>query len=203
MVVLERIYWLATTAIIAAIIVVLVLVLLRIIADQADLNPFGWTSRTIRRLTDPFVMPVRRALSSFGADPKFALLVTILITILLGSFLWQLTAGIINTVAGVYLSVIARTAIPIIGYVLYGLLSLYTLFIFIRIIFSWVMVSYANPVMRFLVNVTDPLLTPLRRLVPPLGAFDLSPIVAFFIVWLFQGAVKVTLLHGLPTDFFV
>jgi len=196
MVVLERIYWLATTAIIAAIIVVLVLVLLRIIADQADLNPFGWTSRTIRRLTDPFVMPVRRALSSFGADPKFALLVTILITILLGSFLWQLTAGIINTVAGVYLSVIARTAIPIIGYVLYGLLSLYTLFIFIRIIFSWVMVSYANPVMRFLVNVTEPLLGPLRRIIPPLGVMDISPIFAFLIIWLFQMAIRGTLLRG-------
>ncbi|MBA3441706.1 MAG: YggT family protein [Pyrinomonadaceae bacterium] len=81
---------------------------------------------------------------------------------------------------------------------LYGLLAFYELLIFIRIIFSWGMVSEFNPMMRLLVRATDPLLVPLRRMIPPLGMFDISPIVAFFILWLFEGAVAGTLLRGLP-----
>jgi YggT family protein len=56
--------------------------------------------------------------------------------------------------------------------------------------------------MRFLVNTTEPLLGPLRRMVPPVGTFDISPIVAFIIVWLFQAAIRGTLLHGWPIAFF-
>ena len=138
----------------------------------------------------------------FGVDPKYAPLVTILITILLGWFSLQLVSSIANTLAGVLFSVGSRVVVPILGYVLYGLLSLYSLLIFIRIIFSWVMVSYSNRVMRFLVNTTEPMLGPLRRIVPPMGTFDISPIVAFIIVWLFQSAVGGTLLNGLPIVFF-
>jgi YggT family protein len=50
--------------------------------------------------------------------------------------------------------------------------------------------------MRFLVNVTEPLLGPLRRVIPPLGVMDISPIFAFLIIWLFQMAIRGTLLRG-------
>ena len=50
--------------------------------------------------------------------------------------------------------------------------------------------------MRFLVNVTEPLLGPLRRMIPRLGWLDISPIVAILILMLFQGAVAGTLLQG-------
>jgi YggT family protein len=49
--------------------------------------------------------------------------------------------------------------------------------------------------MRFLVRTTEPLLGPLRRMIPPLGMFDISPLVAFFIIWLFQAAIRGTLLR--------
>ena len=90
---------------------------------------------------------------------------------------------------------------PLVGYVLYGLLALLELLIFIRIIFSWGMVSRFNPIMRFLVRATDPVLDPLRRMIPPLGMFDISPIVAFLILWLFEGAIAGTLLRGWPLRF--
>ena len=202
MIILGRIYWLIYWAIIAVIVGVLVLVLLRLIANQADLNPFGWSSLTIRRLTDPLIGPVRRALVGFGVDPKYAPLVTILIAILLGWFSLQLVASIANTLAGVLFSFAGHAVVPVIGYVLYGLLSFYSLLIFIRIVFSWVMVSYSNRIMRFLVDATEPMLGPLRRMVPLVGNFDISPIVAFIIVWLFQAAIAGTLLHGLPIAFF-
>ncbi len=202
MIILERIYWFVNWAIIAAIVGIIVVLVLRMIANQVDLNPFSWTSRTIRRLTDPLIGPVRRAIASAGVDPKFAPLVTILLTVLLGWFALQLVTSIANTLAGVVLSLVAQAFVPAIGYVLYGLLSFYSLLIFIRIIFSWGRVSYSNRLMRLTVNATEPLLGPLRRLVPTVGMFDISPIVAFLIVWLFQAAVAGTLLRGMRTVFF-
>ena len=62
--------------------------------------------------------------------------------------------------------------------------------------FAWVMVSYSNRLMRFLVNATEPLLGPLRRMIPPVGMFDISPFVAFIIIWLFQAAIAGTLLRS-------
>jgi YggT family protein len=202
MIILHRLYWFISSAVIAIIVIAVVLMLLRLIANQADLNPFGWSSRTIRRLTDPFIGPVRRALMGFGIDPKYAPLVTVLLAVLLGWFSLQLVSSIANTLAGILLSLGKQAVVPIIGYVLYGLLSFYSLLIFIRIIFSWAMVSYSNRVMRFLVNATEPLLQPLRRLVPLVGTFDISPIVAFIILWLFQAAIAGTLLRGWQIVFF-
>ena len=67
---------------------------------------------------------------------------------------------------------------------------------FVRVIFSLAMVSYQNRLMRFLVDITEPLLAPLRRMIPPVGRFDISPIVAFLILYLFQAAVAGVLLRG-------
>ena len=202
MTILSRLYWFINWAVIGVIVSAIAVVLLRLIANQVNPNPFGWTSLTIRRLTDPLISPVRRALAGFGVDPKYAPLVTILATILLGWFSLQLVTSIANTVAGILFALGKHAVVPIIGYLLYGLLSFYSLLIFIRIVFSWVTVSYANRLMRFLINATEPLLGPLRRIVPLVGAFDISPIVAFIVVWILQAAVAGTLLRGWPIGFF-
>lgn len=175
---------------------VMALMIVRVIVDAADLNPFGWMHRTVRRLSDGFVMPVRGALRGFGADPKFAPLVVILLVILLGFFSLQLIGTILGTIAGILLSVETGSFVSVVGYILYGLISIYILLIFIRIVFSWGGISYTNRIMRFLVDTTEPLLGPLRRIIPPLGMMDISPIVAFFILWLFQAAIAGTLLRG-------
>lgn len=202
MVAISRALWFFTTAVQVIIVAMIVLMIVRLISDAADLNPFGWASRTIRRLTDPFVIPVRGALRHVGIDPKFSPLVVILVSILLGFFLVQLVETIAMTVSGVIASLLVGAIISVIGFILYGLISIYILLVFMRIIFSWGMVSYSNRIMRFLVNATEPLLGPLRRLIPPLGPFDISPIVAFIILWLFQQAIAGTLLRGMtPATF--
>ena len=202
MLILSRIYWFITWALITAIAVIIVLIVLRLIANQADLNPFGWSSITIRRLTDPVIGPVRRTLARMTVDPKYAPLVAILAAILLGWFVLQLFSGIANTLAGILFSTQAHSVIATMGYLLYGLLGLYSLAIFVRIILSWGTVGYSNRLMRFLMNVTEPLLGPLRRMVPPVGVFDISPIVAFIVIWLLQAAVAGTLLRGWQLIFF-
>jgi YggT family protein len=199
-------YQLVWFLIVTIIIAMIALMIVRFILNYADLNPFSRPVILVRRLTDPFVNPVRRALAGFQISPNGAPLVTILLTILAGYLALMLAGGVLNTAAGVVVSVASLQAggvVALVGYLLYGLLTIYNLLIFTRILFSWVRVSQTNRLMRFLVRTTDPLLLPLRHMIPPLGMFDISPIVAFFIIWLFQGAIALTLLRGWPLVFFV
>ena len=189
-------------AIQVSIVAIIVLMILRLIGDAADLNPFSWAARTLRRLTDGFVVPVRGTLRQVGVDPKFAPLVVMLVSILLGYFIWRLVQTVGMTLDGAISSVRTGAVFAALGYILYGLLSIYSLLIFVRIIFSWGMVSYQNRIMRFLVDVTEPMLAPLRRMIPPVAMMDISPIVAFLILWLFQAAIAGIFLTGLnPTMF--
>jgi YggT family protein len=196
MLIIQRTFEFVQMAIAVVIFGVIVLMIVRLITDAMDLNPFGWASRTVRRLTDWLVFPVRGGLRDVGADPKFAPLVVILIAILLGFFLAWLAETIFVTVIGVIESTQRGAIITLFGYIIYGLLSLYLLLISMRIVFGWARLSYRNRLMRFLVDTTEPLLDPLRRMIPPLGMFDISPLVAGLIIWLFRTAVAVTLLSG-------
>jgi YggT family protein len=202
MTIIERVYWFTSWVIIAAIVTIIVLMVLRLIANQLDLNPFSWSALTIRRLTDPFIAPVRRVLMGFGVDAKYAPLILILLTILLGWFSLQLLNGLANTVAGILFGLTSGAFVPLLGYILYGLVSIYIMLVFIRIIFSYGTVGYGNRVMRFLTNATEPLLGPLRRRVPHVGMFDISPLIAFIILWILQAAIAGTLLRGMPLQFF-
>jgi YggT family protein len=63
--------------------------------------------------------------------------------------------------------------------------QLYILILFARAIFSWFPISPDSPlvpVVRFLHAVTEPVLAPLRRVIPPLGMFDMSFLVAFLLI---------------------
>src|SRR5688572_8259422 len=96
--IIERTLWFINTAISLVIVAVILLMIIRLIADAMDLNPFAWTSRTIRRVTDFLVVPVRGGLRDMGMDPKFAPLVVILLVILLGYLISWLTGTILGTV---------------------------------------------------------------------------------------------------------
>ena len=196
MLIIERTVWFIQTAIAVVIVAVIVLMIVRLVADGLDLNPFAWASRTVRRLTDWLVFPVRRGLRDVGADPKFAPLVVILIAVVLGFFLWWLADTIFGTVAGVIDSARRGAIIPLFGFIIYGLLSVYLLLISMRVVFGWARLSYRNRLMRFLVDATEPLLGPLRRMIPPLGMFDISPFVAGLLIWFLLSAVAVTMLSG-------
>ncbi len=174
---------------------VIVLMLVRLALNYADVNPFSRPVIQVRRLSDPLVNPVRRGLLQFGFGPNITPLVVILITILLGWFVLQLADSILGMVVGVYGAVRAARVVAVVGYLLYGFLDIYALLIVIRIVFSWGNLSYSNRVMRFLINATDPLLVPLRRIVPPLGVFDLSALVALLLLWMLKTAVAAVLLR--------
>jgi YggT family protein len=200
--VIASIYLFVRYLIIFVITFTIVLMLVRLIMNSMDVNPFTWHAMTVRRLSDPFLNPVKRSLVNTSVPLKYSPIIAILLVLLVGWFSLELIEGLLNTIGGVLLAAKAGALVAVLGYVLYGLLALYGLMIFLRIIFSWGMVGYRNRMMRFLINTTDPLLLPLRKMVPRVGMFDISPIVAFIIVWILQAAVQGTLLRGWPLRFF-
>lgn len=71
------------------------------------------------------------------------------------------------------------------GRVLYDLGQLYVLVLVVRAVLSFFPYSIdspINPVRRFVTVVTEPVLAPFRRIIPPVGMFDLSFLVAFLVV---------------------
>jgi len=77
-----------------------------------------------------------------------------------------------------------------IGGLLVGLLDIYSWLIIARVIISWVGLSPANPVVRFLQAATDPILTPIQNVIPPLGGvIDISPIIAFIFVQMLRTVI--------------
>jgi YggT family protein len=205
MLVIRSLFLFVTWGVTAVIVAAIVLIVLRSISNYMEMNPFTWLAVTLRRSTEPVLAPVRAVLRGFRLDPKVAPFIAVILIIVAGYMVVLVVGSILNTIAGIIYAVSNRqlgAPVAIIGYLLFGFLSLYTLAIFIRIIFSWVGMSYANPLMRFLFRTTEPLLGPLRRTIPPMGMFDISPIVAFLILWLCKAAVAATLLRGWPVDFF-
>jgi YggT family protein len=73
----------------------------------------------------------------------------------------------------------------IIGILLYAVLSAYVLLIFIRFLSSW-FVFTRNTFLGFVKRVTDPVLIPFQRLIPPIGMFDISAMILLFLIQLLQ-----------------
>ena len=72
------------------------------------------------------------------------------------------------------------------------LLRVYLFLLFVWIVLSWFPVSPGSAiegVRRFLSTIIDPVVVPLRRVIPPLGMFDISPIVVIFAIAIIQGAL--------------
>jgi YggT family protein len=71
------------------------------------------------------------------------------------------------------------------GNILYDLGQLYVLILVVRAVLSWfpyTAESPINPVRRVVFMLTEPVLAPFRRVIPPVGMFDLSFLVAFIVV---------------------
>lgn len=54
--------------------------------------------------------------------------------------------------------------------------------IIIRALMSWFNPSPENPIVRFVIEITEPVLAPLRRIVPRIGMIDISPLVAILLM---------------------
>jgi len=73
---------------------------------------------------------------------------------------------------------------------LYLLLEAYLIVILIRVVFSWVSPVPTNPVSRLAWQLTEPVLAPIRRRLPPMSGIDLSPLVVWLVVIVLLGVLR-------------
>lgn len=69
------------------------------------------------------------------------------------------------------------------------MLEIYNILIFVRVIASWIVQDPTHPIMRFLYGITEPILGPIRNLMPNIG-LDFSPVVAYLLI-----SVIIQILH--------
>jgi YggT family protein len=74
--------------------------------------------------------------------------------------------------------------------------NIYELILFVRILMSWFRPNPYHPLVRFILQVTDPVLEPARRAIPPIGGFDFSPILVFIVLQWGRNII-LSLLYGL------
>ena len=125
------------------------------------------------RATNPVLVPMRRWLPPVGRVDSAATLLALLLCVVQ---VWLLGA-----LSGLLLPVTA-TLVLAIGSFISVLLTLYFWLIVARIILSFLNPDTYHPAVPLLGQLTEPLLRPLRRILPHTGAFDFSPLLATLII---------------------
>ena len=169
----------------------LMLLILRMIFNYADPNPFGTLGRfgfKIRKITERFVYPAARLLANYRVDSRYAPLVTMFVALVLTYFLSQIIGNTFFVIDGLSAGVTTGNPKMVIGFVLYGLLSVLVLFIFIRFIAQW-FVFARGTFLDLVMRVTNPIMLPVQKLIPPIGMFDISAMIVLIVIMLLQAVV--------------
>ena len=93
-------------------------------------------------------------------------------------------------------ALVLADAISRIGDFVSVFIYVYVLMIFAYIITSWIRLPYSvwlNRIQRFLYDVCEPYLRIFRRILPPLGPMDLSPIIAIFSLFIIERVIQAIL----------
>ena len=145
------------------------------------LQPFGPLPRAVRRLGDPLLKPFERRLYRSGGNPVNAPYLLFWAALLGGLAVIALVEWVIGMVVSLGSSAAAGPR-GLLIFAINATFSILMLALFVRVIASWIGVSpYSRP-MRVVHGLTDWLLDPLRKVIPPVGAFDLTPLVAYLML---------------------
>ena len=147
---------------------------------RQTLNAFGGWARFVRRWSDPALRPLERRLVRSGGNPQDAPLWLVGVTVVGGLILIGLVNWLIEFAFTLVQSAHGGALIVI---VLHYTFSLLRLAIMVRVIASWLGLSPYSRFMRIINGLTDWLVEPIRRVLPPLGMFDFSPLVAYFVLY--------------------
>jgi YggT family protein len=152
------------------------------------INPFGAWPRAMRKLSDPVLLPLERRIVRAGGSPQNAPLWLLAIVIGAGLVLLSLTSWLIGTVAS--LRFVAQGGPRIwMAMVVSAVFTVLMTAILIRVIASWFGIGEYRRWMRPIYGLTSWLIDPIRRILPPFGMFDFSPMVAWLILYVLRGLV--------------
>jgi YggT family protein len=149
------------------------------------ISPFNSVARFFRTSVDPFIAPIERKVVRAGGTPAsaplWALVAVVIGGIIIISVLDFIRAEVVRAMyfsnqgsAGIFRLLVSWT------------FSILKIALLVRVVSSWLPVSPYSKWISWSFRLTEPILAPLRRIVPTLGAFDITPIVAYFLLGLIQ-----------------
>ncbi len=171
--------------VLAVVAVLAVLFLLDWAVRTRKVGPFSALARFCRSKVDPIVAPMERRVVRAGGLPSSAPLWALAAAVVLGIILISVTNYIIQQV------MIANFAVSSGPGGLYRLLVTWTFTILraallVRVLSSWFPISPYSVWVRWAFALSEPILKPLRQIVPNLGMIDITPIIAYFALGLLQ-----------------
>ncbi len=151
----------------------IVIVMLRFLLATARANFYNPLSQFLVKSTNPLLIPLRRMIPPIGKIDTASLVL---------AFLLQLIQ--------IVLIVLILQANPSWAYILIAaiveltrlVIWIFIIALIIQAILSWVGTSYTSPITPLLDDLTAPILSPLRRIIPTVGMIDLSPLAAILLL---------------------
>lgn len=152
------------------------------------IGPFSPVARFVRGSVDPWLAPVERRVVRAGGSPQsapwWALVAVVVGGIILLSLVQFVGGQLVAATASVSMG--GRGIVRLLVSWTFGLLQIALL---VRVLSSWVGGSPYSPWLRWAFALTEPVLAPLRRVVPTIGMIDITPIIAYFLLSLLAGLV--------------
>ena len=152
------------------------------------IGPFGVWPRFVRRISDPVLRPLERRMVRMGGNPQDASLWLVGIVVVGGLIFISLFQWLI----GLWYTLVALGQSgprDVVRFAVSGLFSLLMIALFVRVIASWFGISPYSRWMRPVLAATSWLVEPIRRILPPVGLIDFSPMVAWLVLWLAREVV--------------
>ncbi|HQU15764.1 MAG: hypothetical protein B7Z66_10535 [Chromatiales bacterium 21-64-14] len=146
----------------------LLAVLLRFLLAWARADFYNPVSQFLVRVTSPIVVPLRRVIPPLGRVD----LASVVLLLALGALEFLL----VGLVQGVRMNPVALPVLSLAS-ILDLTLHVYLISILVQVVLSWVNPGTYHPLAALLYSLNKPLLGPARRLLPPIGGLDLSPLV--------------------------
>ncbi|ANO50349.1 YggT family protein [Woeseia oceani] len=152
---------------------VLLLFLLRFWLPLLHVDFRNPLAQGILRLTSPAIVPVRRLLPPVGRIDTATVLILLVLQTLAIVLLLLLTGRMFDPLSIAVVAVIELAAHS---------LNMFFFAVLISVILSWLAPQTYHPVVAMVNSMAEPILRPFRRMLPPLGGLDISPIFALILL---------------------
>lgn len=160
----------------------LVAMLLRFLLQLVRADFYNPVSQFLVKVTNPLVIPLRKVIPGLGGLDIASLLLALLLQ-MAGIVLLLLINGL--ALPNILL-LLAWSVLGVIGL----LVNIYFFALLAMIILSWVAAGSNNPAIYLLHQITEPVMVPVRKLLPPMGGMDFSPILVFILINVIQIALR-------------
>jgi YggT family protein len=160
----------------------LVAMLLRFLLQLVRADFYNPISQFLVKVTNPLVIPLRRLIPGLGGLDLASALLALLLQ-MAGIVVLLLINGL--GPPGIF-TLVMWSALGVIGL----LVNIYFFALLGMIILSWVAAGSRHPAIYLLHQITEPVMAPFRKVLPPLGGMDFSPILVFILINIVQIALR-------------